>query len=119
MEPIEMKQPNAIVFRLPDDDEGNKVFAEVMLKPDGTLEPEAQAFGVDNEDAFNELEYSTVVLVLKESEETSLEVASFDILDKGSVGGEPVQVWQILGELDGVVPGLIESYNNGAGRTIQ
>jgi len=117
MQSLEMPQPNAIIFRLPDDDEGNIVFAEVPISPEGKLAEEAQAFGVDDEDSFNDMDFTVLVLARRESEDESIELASFDILDP--VTGEPVEVFQIIESLDLVVPDLIEAYNNGAGETKQ
>jgi hypothetical protein len=117
MEFPEMQQPNAIIFRLPDDDEGNAIFAEVAIKADGTLDEGFQAFGVDDDDSFNDMEFSTLVLVLKEDENSSIELAAFDIADH--VTGDPAILFEAMDNLDPLVPTLIEAYNNGAGITKQ
>lgn len=112
-----LPQPNAIIFRLPDDDDGDKLFAEVTITADGMLDEMAQAFSVGEDDTFNQLDFSTIVLAVKETEDSSIEIAAFDIMDQ--VTGEPAEVWAIMESLDMIVPGLINSYNNGAGRMLQ
>ena len=116
MESIEMQQPNAIIFRLPDDEDGEKMFAEVIIE-NGKLSEQVQPFNVDEDDSLNDLEFCTLVLAVKEDEDTSMEIAAFDITDQTT--GLETEVWMIMGELDNILPGLVEAYNNGAGQSLQ
>ena len=114
---IDLPQPNSIVFRLPDDDEDNPVFAEVMLNADGTLCEDAESFGVDIDDGFNDMEFSTIVLTRRESDDDTIELGSFDITDK--LTGEPAVIFENMDLLNAIIPSLIATYNSSAGRTLQ
>ena len=104
--------PTSIILRLPDDDDGNKIFAEILINTDGSLDNGFTPFGVDEDDSFNELSFSDLVLARKDSEDSSTSLAAFNIGN--------ATLYEMMGQLDSLVPKLLDSYNNtSAGRTLQ
>lgn len=102
-------QPNIIIFRLPDADDGTKNFVEVTIRADGSLSDEAISFTVHDEDSFNDLEFSTLVLGRKDEDELgAYELASFLITDSE---GQPAVLYEVMGSIDDVLPRLLDSYN--------
>lgn len=113
-----LPQPNSIIFRLPDDSDGNKIFAEVSILDDGSLSDDAQAFGVDEDDSFNTLSFADLVLAVKESEDSTMSLAACQIQNDAT--GEPSLLYEILPTVEQLLPGLVEAYNNSSmGHTLQ
>lgn len=114
---LEMTLPNVFIFRLPDSDEGHKIFAEIGINEDFSLGEELNGFQVDAEDGFNNMEMSTIVLAIKEEEMSCTEVASFEVTDK--LTQDPAVVCEMMSEFSNVIPQLVKAYLNGPGQTRQ
>lgn len=112
VEELAMEQPNAVIFRLPDqDDDGKAMFGEIDINPDGTLADEMIPFTVGEDDTFNDMAMTTIVLAFSEGHETSVELASFEL--------EGAEVWEVMQDLDDLVPKLIAAWNTSGGNTVQ
>lgn len=74
------RKPNLAIFRLVDDEDGNKVFIQVRI--DGhTIAAEGQVFGIDDPtDNYNQMDFDHVVLA-EETVGGSIDLCRFQIAD--------------------------------------
>lgn len=107
---MQLQQPNIIIFRLPDNDDGDKIFVEVTILAEGSLSDDAITFTVHDQDSFNDLSFSHLVLAKKDEDELgAIELAVFEITGED---GEPAVLYDVMGSIDAIVPGLVASYNS-------
>lgn len=98
------EQPDKIVFRLPDDENGDKQFLEAAVDADGVLSEDARCFATLKDDSYNLLKFNEIVLA-KNKGDYSLELARVELFHSST--GEPVELWTDMFEIHVMMPGLI------------
>jgi len=102
--------PDLIVFRLPDDADGNKQFLQAPILADGHLGEDAECFTALDGDSYNMLGFHELVLAQRQGDAGSLELTRVEIID-ATTRRQVVLYSDMMAVMD-LFPDMLESWQN-------
>lgn len=104
------QKPDLVIFRIPSEEIGTKMFVELQLSPSGELANEGKPFIVKEGDTYNELNENQIVMA-EQIPDGSKMLCSFSLFKEASE--EPIAIHEVpYSELQLVVDHFLDIWKN-------